>query len=127
MEFFLYNVLNAIRLDVFAPNDPLPRRCLLMDDFMQFIEEMPSSLLPDYRRKRQYVNSILSKHEVNRDDLYNRKLFVRRSRGCYDVLPGAEVSWGQESYQPTAPTSHPPAASKVRPAFVPQFGSSRPP
>ncbi|MEQ8702977.1 MAG: AAA family ATPase [Phaeodactylibacter sp.] len=94
MAFFLYNVLNAIRLDVFAPNDPLPRRCLLMDDFMQFIEEMPPSLLPDYRRKRQYVNSILSKHEVDRDDPYNRKLFVRRSRGCYDVLPGAEVTWG---------------------------------
>ncbi len=94
MEFFLYNMLNAIRLDVFAPNDPAPERCLLMDDFMQFIEEMPPSLLPDYRRKRQYVNSILSKHEVNRDDPYNRKLFKRRSRGCYDVLPGAEVSWG---------------------------------
>ncbi|HKK75707.1 MAG TPA: UvrD-helicase domain-containing protein [Saprospiraceae bacterium] len=94
MEFFLYNVLNAIRLDVFAPNDPLPERCLLMDDFMLFIEEMPASLLPDYRRKRQYVNSILSKHEANRDDPYNRKLFIRRSRGCYDVLPEAEVSWG---------------------------------
>ena len=94
MEFFLYNVLNAIRLDVFAPDDPLSERCLLMDDFMQFIEEMPSSLLPEYRRKRQYVNSILSKHEVDRDDPYNRKLFARRSRGCYDVLLEAEVSWG---------------------------------
>ena len=94
MAFFLYNMLNAIRLDVFAPNDPAPERCLLMDDFMQFIEEMPPSLLPDYRRKRQYVNSILSKHEVNRDDPYNRKLFLRRSRGCYDVLPEAEVTWG---------------------------------
>jgi len=94
MEFFLYNVLNAIRLDVFAPHDPLPERCLLMDDFMQFIEEMPRSLLQDYRRKRQYVNSILSKHELNRDDPYNRKLFIRRSRGCYDVLPEAEVTWG---------------------------------
>ena len=96
MEFFLYNMLNAIRLDVFAPTDPQSQRCLLMDDFIQFIEEMPSALLPDYRRKRQYVNSILSKHEVNRDDPYNRKLFIRRSRGCYDVLPEAEVSWGGE-------------------------------
>ncbi|MEN0004007.1 MAG: UvrD-helicase domain-containing protein [Bacteroidota bacterium] len=94
MEFFLYNVLNAIRLDVFAPDDFVSKRCLLMDDFMQIIEEMPSSLLPDYRRKRQYVNSILSKNEVERDDPYNRKLFVRRSRGCYDVLPGAQVTWG---------------------------------
>ncbi|MCB9295990.1 MAG: hypothetical protein H6559_23125 [Lewinellaceae bacterium] len=94
MEFFLLNMLNAIRLDVFGPKDSLHEQCLLMDDFMLFIEEMPRGLLPDYRRKRQYVNSILSKNEVDRDDPYNKKLFVRRARGCYDILPGAEVSWG---------------------------------
>lgn len=94
MEFFLLNMLNAIRLDVFGPKDPPHEQCLLMDDFMLFIEEMPRNMLPEYRRKRQYVNSILSKNEVDRDDPYNKKLFVRRSRGCYDILPGAEVSWG---------------------------------
>ncbi|MEM1124768.1 MAG: ankyrin repeat domain-containing protein, partial [Bacteroidota bacterium] len=93
MEFYLLNLLNALRLDVFGPNDPLTRRCLLMDDFMEIIEEMPPAILPDYRRKRQYVNSILSKNEVSRKDPYNKKLFIRRSRGCYDLLPEAKISW----------------------------------
>ncbi|MEN0045856.1 MAG: ankyrin repeat domain-containing protein [Bacteroidota bacterium] len=94
MEFFLVNFLNAIRLDVFPHDEVLTKRGLFMDDFMEFIKEMPESILPDYRRKRQYVNSVLSKHEVDRDDRYNRKLFIRRSRGCYDILPKAKISWG---------------------------------
>ncbi|MEL6943786.1 MAG: hypothetical protein AAFO82_14070, partial [Bacteroidota bacterium] len=94
MEFFLINFLNAIRLDVFPYDEVLHKRGLFMDDFMEFIQEMPESILPEYRRKRQYVNSILSKNEVNREDRYNRKLFIRRSRGCYDILPKAEISWG---------------------------------
>lgn len=95
MEFFLVNFLNAIRLDVFSPTEFKYKRGLYMDDFMEFIKEMPESILPEYRRKRQYVNSILSKNEVDRDDKYNRKLFIRRSRGCYDLLPDAKISWGE--------------------------------
>ncbi|MEL6719168.1 MAG: hypothetical protein AAFP82_10670, partial [Bacteroidota bacterium] len=79
---------------VFPYDEVLHKRGLFMDDFMEFIQEMPESILPEYRRKRQYVNSILSKNEVNREDRYNRKLFIRRSRGCYDILPKAEISWG---------------------------------
>ena len=93
MEFFLLNLLTALRYEVFTADDPPSRQCLLMDDFMQVIEEMPSGMLADYRRKRQYVNSILSKSERDRDDRYNRKLFIRRSRGCYDLLPGGAVVW----------------------------------
>ncbi|MEM0992752.1 MAG: 3'-5' exonuclease, partial [Bacteroidota bacterium] len=94
MEFFLANFLNAIRLDVFAPDEVISKRGLFMDDFMEFIKEMPEGILAEYRRKRQYVNSILSKNEVDRDDRYNRKLFIRRSRGCYDILPKADIRWG---------------------------------
>ena len=89
----MLNLLNALRLDVFGPNDHISEQCLMMDDFIQVIEEMPRSLLPDYRRKRQYVNSILSKNEKDRNDPYNKKLFIRRNRGCYDLLDGAEIRW----------------------------------
>lgn len=94
MEFFLVNLVNALRADIFGPEDPINRRCLLMDDFMEIINEMPTTVLADYRKKRQYVNSILAKNEVERNDPYNRKLFIRRSRGCYDLLPKAAISWG---------------------------------
>src|SRR5690606_35533225 len=41
---------------------------LSMDDIMQFIEIMPEEVLPAYRRKRPYVNAMLSKHEVSGND-----------------------------------------------------------
>ena len=61
--------------------------CLNMNDFMRYITNMPSSILPDYRRKRQYVNSILAKNEIDSNNPYNKKLFIRRVRGCYDLNP----------------------------------------
>jgi hypothetical protein len=65
--------------------------CLRMDDFLTYISYMPSSVLPEYRRRRQYVNSILAKNEVDSNNYYNKKLFVRRNRGCYDLNPELEI------------------------------------
>lgn len=91
MEYFLLNYLYAVRDLVISPNDPPHMQGLKMDDFMFYIELMPESILPAYRRKRQYVNSILAKNEVDRDDKYNRKLFKRVGRGTYNLLDSLEV------------------------------------
>lgn len=61
--------------------------CLNMHDFMHYITYTPSSILPDYRRKRPYVNSILAKNEISSNNYYSKELFVRRIRGCYDLNP----------------------------------------
>lgn len=87
MEYFLLHYLIAVRDDLIDPKDPPKMQGLTMDEFMEYIEEMPDNILPPYRRKRQYVNSILAKNEVNRDDVYNKKLFKRKSRGCYNLNP----------------------------------------
>ncbi len=58
-----------------------------MDDVMKFVECMPDEILPSYRRQRNYVNSVLSSHEVNRDSPSNKKLFSRTKRGCYILNP----------------------------------------
>ncbi len=65
--------------------------CLKMDEYLQYITNMPSSILPDYRKKRQYINSILAKNEIDSNNPYNKKLFVRRSRGCYDLNPDVTI------------------------------------
>ena len=88
MEYFLVNYLVAVRSEVVDPSDPPAMQGLTMDDFMDYLELMPDSILAPYRRKRQYVNSILAKNEIDRDDKYNRRLFKRKSRGVYDLLPG---------------------------------------
>lgn len=82
-----------MRLDVFNLTDPLARQCLLIGDFLEVIEEIPAPILPDYRRKRQYVSGILSKNERDRDDKYNKHFLIRRSRGRYDLNPAAELRW----------------------------------
>ncbi|MEM9987030.1 MAG: ankyrin repeat domain-containing protein, partial [Bacteroidota bacterium] len=93
MEFFMVTMINALRRDVFDASDPISRQCLLINDVLEVIEEMPGNILPEYRRRRQYVSGILSKNEVDRDDRYNKRLLIRRSRGCYDLHPEAEIVW----------------------------------
>ena len=91
MEYFLVNYVMAIRDEVISLDDPPALQGLRMDDFMDSIEWMPDSILPPYRRKRQYVNSILSKNEIDRNEKYNRQLFKRKSRGCYNLFEGLEI------------------------------------
>jgi UvrD/REP helicase N-terminal domain len=62
-------------------------------DFLEFFENMPASLLPEYRRKRSYLSSILSKNEFLRADIYNKKLFYRTRQGFYIPNPIAEVEY----------------------------------
>ena len=98
MEYFLIMYFialkNKINADIAKRYKRLGRMfsgsdddCLNMNDFMHYITNMPSSILPDYRRKRQYVNSILAKNEIDSNNPYNKKLFIRRVRGCYDLNP----------------------------------------
>ena len=62
-----------------------------MNEFLYYITYMPSSILADYRKKRSYVNSILAKNEITRKDKYNKKLFIRKSRGCYALNPKLKI------------------------------------
>ena len=91
MEYFLVNFLLAIRDVIISADDPINMQGLNMDEFMDYIELMPEGILAEYRRKRQYVNSILSKNEVDREDRYNRMLFRRMSRGVYNLYEGMEI------------------------------------
>ncbi|OQY03886.1 MAG: hypothetical protein B6I20_04125 [Bacteroidetes bacterium 4572_117] len=65
---------------------------LKIDDFLKFIEKLPNSILPEYRRKRSYVNSILANNEIDRNFMYNKKLFKRIDRGVYKLNPNLRVS-----------------------------------
>lgn len=67
-----------------------------MENFMQVIDLLPEGVLPEYRRKRQYINSILANNEIDRDFVYNKKLFKRTGRGWYKVNPELKILEGQE-------------------------------
>ncbi len=87
MEYFLINYVKAVFDDVIEDKKHHESKGMTMDDFMLTIEYMPEVILKAYRRKRQYVNSILAKNEVNREDPYNRLLFKRIDRGTYIFNP----------------------------------------
>ncbi len=85
MEYFLINYILAVRDTIIEPDAPPFRQGIRMDEIMEDIGRMQDSVLPAYRRQRQYVNAVLAKHEMNSSNPYSRKLFKRVSRGCYNL------------------------------------------
>jgi hypothetical protein len=65
-------------------------------NFIDFYEGMSQQVVAEYRRKRPYISSILSKNEINRDDKYNKKLFVRLQQGYYLPNPLLEILVDEE-------------------------------
>jgi len=60
-------------------------------DFADFLEGLSSHVVPEYRCKRPYLSSILAKNEVNKEEKYNKKLFVRLTTGMYLPNPLLEI------------------------------------
>jgi hypothetical protein len=58
-------------------------------DFVNFFKGLSMQVLPDYRKIRTYISSILAKNEKNREDKYNKRLFYRVQIGMY--LPNPEI------------------------------------
>jgi hypothetical protein len=65
-------------------------------DFIDFFDGLSSNVITENRKKRSYISSILSKNEVNRDDKYNKKLFLRLQNGHYLPNPSMEVFINEE-------------------------------
>ena len=64
--------------------------------FLRSFEHFPNQIVLEQRKKRSYISSLLSKHEVNRLDPYNRKLFLRIRHGTYILNPDLTVKQKNE-------------------------------
>lgn len=60
-------------------------------NFVNFYAPLAPQIIAEFRRQRPYISSILAKNEVNRDDKYNKKLFVRIQQGVYFPNPVMEI------------------------------------
>jgi len=96
MAFFLLVCMRCIQMELaakvkvaYSDKDKLPiiAGVFTMNDVMRYVECMPEEILHEYRRQRQYVNSLLSLHEIDSKSPYNKKLFKRVERGSYIVNP----------------------------------------
>ena len=86
MEFFLLNLLMALFYTV-LPLRLLQHNAFSVQDILDALAHFPPGVLPERRRQRAYISSILAKNEMLRDDRYNRKLFYRLKQGHYVFNP----------------------------------------
>jgi len=60
-------------------------------DFVHALEHFPEPIIPQRRRRREYLSAVLARNEVFRAGPYNRKLFVRLHRGYYLPNPSMDI------------------------------------
>lgn len=97
-EFFLLHQFIVAQPALLMRKKLLEERAVTMDEITALCAKYPDTLLPEYRKKRQYLNSILSKNEIDREDPYNKKLFLRIARGAYVLNPELEFWVGEDQW-----------------------------
>jgi len=99
MLFFLMVFMRAMqeihyRKAIYKKGTPDERRIgvFSMDNFDEYLNQFPDEILPVYRKKRSYINSVLSSNEWSREDFSNCKMaFIRAERGIYTI--NTELKW----------------------------------
>lgn len=94
METFMLYFLTASFYRVLGPAIASRGHAFSARELVTTLERLPDSVLPPRRKQRTYVSSILSKNEINRDDRYNRRLFLRMQRGEYILNPRLKLRSG---------------------------------
>lgn len=60
-------------------------------DLLTIMDPFPEIVVREYRKKRSYLSSMLSKNEVAATNARSRRLFARRGHGLYVFNPALEV------------------------------------
>ena len=87
MEYLMLCIAMVLFYQRLGENYATRAALLSAADFEEILAQFPESIVPVRRKKRQYISSILAKNEIDRDDPYNRKLFLRWRRGEYIINP----------------------------------------
>jgi len=90
-EFFLLSSMLAVAQDILREKIRHSIPAFQTGDFVEALAHFPDHVTPPWRKHRQHITSVLSRHEIFREDPYNRKLFLRVHRGYYILNPRMEV------------------------------------
>lgn len=96
MEYFMLNYMLALLSEVITYKALNNFPGFETTDFIRAVERYPNTILPQYRKQRPYLSSILSKNEIERSDRYNKHLFIRIRRGYYLPNPHMEMLVGSQ-------------------------------
>mgnify|MGYP000563169603 CR=1 FL=1 len=91
MAFFLLNSMLAVFQDLLRIKIERSVPAFESGDFVRALKHFPERVIPEYRRQRPYLSSILAGNEVARQAPRNMQLFVRVRHGFYLPNPWLEL------------------------------------
>jgi hypothetical protein len=91
MEFLMFSLMMAMFYIHLGTKMARDNGAFESVDFVEILAHFPKRVLPERRKRRPYLSSILAKNEVHREGPYNRKLFYRLRRGHYIINPNLSV------------------------------------
>lgn len=100
MEFFIFNYMIALGREIVYTKGQWKIPGFQTADFLTAIEHYSDQVMPEYRKNRAYISSILAKNELFGKDPYNKLLFCRVERGYYIINPKIEIAVGEEWISP---------------------------
>lgn len=96
MEFLLLNLMMAMFYTHLGRKVATTGGAFQSNDFVAALAHVPDALVPPRRKKREYISGVLAKNEIDREDPYNRKLFMRIRRGHYIINPRLRIRIGED-------------------------------
>lgn len=89
-EFLLFHALYVLLMAKISVENP-HRVAITAANLADFMGLLPDSVIPAYRKKRQYISGLLAKNEVNSQNSYGKQLFTRISMGYYILNPNLYI------------------------------------
>ena len=96
IEYLLINLFIAVQSVILRQKRHYQYMGIKIDDIIGNIQHFSESVIPQYRKKREYLLSLLAKHEVDGKNPYNKKIFKRVERGNYVLNPGLQILSDQQ-------------------------------
>ena len=88
--FFLYFLITKIRN---SPSYKVGQAKLAFKavNISALLKDFPESVVPRYRKKRDYISALFARNEVHSNYPYNKQLFFRIAIGVYTINPDMEM------------------------------------
>jgi hypothetical protein len=91
IEYLLINLFVAVQSVILQKKRHYQSMGIKIDDIITNIQHFSEAVIPQYRKRREYLLALLAKHEVDGKNPYNKKIFKRVDRGNYVLNPGLQI------------------------------------
>lgn len=96
IEYLLINLFIAVQSVILQKKRHYQTMGILIDDIITNIQHFSEAVIPQYRKRREYLLSLFAKHEVDSNNPYNKKIFKRIARGNYLLNPVLQILYSEQ-------------------------------